>query len=226
MTTEEVWYSMYTPGGQPPHCTRLSRLPMDRQWNAPLDFAIGFALGTAGYRQTWITRTREKYWYLDGAWWLIPDRIEKRIMALYSDAVTQACMRNRGHADSEEVVAVLRSWRRTGVWRRHVAHIIPRRELITSVIPRGKGKRGKRSVDIAAVQDRAAQLRTGIGLFSPASESTARVGAVYRRSDIRNLQAPAGHEWVQCDEGHMWVIPMGKHAESCDRCPKCGGYWC
>jgi hypothetical protein len=199
---------------------------MEAQWNAPLDFAIGFALGTAGYRKTHISLTGEAYWFLDDVWWLIPQRIEKRLMKLYGDAVNQACRQNHGHADSEDIVAVLRSWRRTGVWRRHVWYIFPRHFQGTAVIPRAKGKPGKRIVDVAAVQARAAQRRSELGLFSGASEPTARLGAVYTRSEARKLTPASGHQWACCDEGHLWLLPVAAHDESLDRCPKCGGYWC
>lgn len=130
MSIEALWYSMYSDSGAAPHCTRYCRLPMWQQWSLTIDIARSFAEAAAGYRNTWIARTRETYWYWPhplsaSGWWLIPYRIQTRVFALYKAAVLQATRRT-GSATCHEIAAVLAAWRRTGVWRRHASRIIPR----------------------------------------------------------------------------------------------------
>lgn len=227
MSVEALWYSMYSAGGKAPHCVRLSRMPMTEQWNAAIDLAISFTTGEAGYRQVFISRTREQYWYWPDArsksgWWLIPERVAQRAFALEHAACNQVFHVNHGCADQEQVAAVLRQWKRTGAWRGHVAHIVPRRALIKPVI-QPKRKRGGQ-IDMLAVRTRAAQIRSQLGLYSQ-PETTARAGATYKPSATRGLDLPAGYLWAECDEAHCWIIPNAQHNEALDRCPMCGEYW-
>jgi hypothetical protein len=132
MTTESLWYSSYSSAGEAPTCKRYCRLPMDQQWSLVIDFAIAYAEGRAGYRQTYIARTREKYWFCphplsDTGWWIIPDRIERRVFALNRDAASHVMRNNHGVADSRQIAAALIAWKRSGVWRKHASSIAPRR---------------------------------------------------------------------------------------------------
>lgn len=161
MSIEALWYSMFE-DGKAPHCTRLSRLPIQDQWLAAIDLAISFARGAAGYRQTFITRTREQYWYWSHpgsrtGWWLIPERVAKRAFQLYRDATTQACRQGGGSANGDDTASVLLRWKDSRAWRRHAAWITPRRDLIPPVIP--PLKRRGRPRDVEAIRARAAELR-------------------------------------------------------------------
>lgn len=54
-------------------------------------------------------------------WWLIPAYIASRARDLYQDAVICACRAGGGQAHGEDIARVLRRWRVTGQWRRHVS---------------------------------------------------------------------------------------------------------
>lgn len=139
MSVEAVWYRMHD-HGQPPHCRRLSRLPMPDQWTATITLAGAFAAGRAGYRRVSIQRTREIYWYWpasplaqphDTGWWLIPHRITQRVFRLH-DAALRCAMRTpsmrhpQGGIPQSAVIAVLHRWQRTNTWRHHITDIFPR----------------------------------------------------------------------------------------------------
>lgn len=133
MSIEALWLSSYS-DGRPPICTRLSRLPLNEQFGAAVDFAIGYARGEAGYMNRSISKTREKYWMCrtfdsenrsvksaGSIWWMIPARVERRIFQLYA-AAEECAVRAKGRA-SVEVADVLESWRRTGHWRRVIGKL-------------------------------------------------------------------------------------------------------
>lgn len=161
MSIEQIWYWSYDADGQPPHCKRVSRMPMEFQLSLALGLAKAFVLGCAGYRQTWISKTGEKYWYWPhplsaSGWWIIPARVEARAFALVKAATTQALMEYYGKCDETDAAAVLKRWKRTGAWRKHIWNITPRRELltpkaITDPLFRAKAKR-KESAQMAALE--------------------------------------------------------------------------
>lgn len=131
MSIEAIWYSDYSRLGSEPPCRRVCRLPIAEQWKVPIDLAIGFAGGRAGWMNRTISRTWERYWYWPGRdpkinWWLIPYRIDKRVMKLHVAATDQALRECAGVASPQDVVAVLRAWRRRGTWRRHVFAVSPK----------------------------------------------------------------------------------------------------
>src|SRR6185312_11056709 len=126
MSIEALWYKSYS-NGEPPRAKRISRMDMQQQWALTIDLAMCFACDEAGYtavRSIW--KTGEIYWYWphilsDSNWWLVPERICKRVARLTENAQTQA-MRER-HRDATRV---LTRWEKTGAWRRHCWHISPR----------------------------------------------------------------------------------------------------
>lgn len=130
MSIEALWYSMYDPDGNAPHCKRYCRLPMAEQWEMVIGLAISISEGSAGYRKFHIEKTGEVYWYwphpLSGTgWWLIPERIERRAHALVKLATDEA-FRFRSTVINSQIAVILRRWKRTGAWRRHVWDIVPR----------------------------------------------------------------------------------------------------
>jgi hypothetical protein len=56
--SESQWYRDYSDAGEPPHCRRLSRLPMREQYGVGIDLAIAQIEGRASYRNTVITIAR------------------------------------------------------------------------------------------------------------------------------------------------------------------------
>lgn len=130
MNAEALWYSMYDGDGDPPKCKRWSRMPMGVQWDLTIDLAIDWSIGQAGSRPTYISKTHERYWYWphplsDTGWWMIPHRVEVRIKRLYTDARAEAFYR-RASVSPEDVANVLRHWKKSGAWYRHVWGIGPR----------------------------------------------------------------------------------------------------
>jgi len=104
---------------------------MEQQFDLVIDLAVAFASGSAGYRKFGIALTGEVYWFFPHAmapsgWWLIPARIQARALRLNECAIDQVIRRNKGRADTAQIVSVLRQWKRTGSWRRHVCTIVPR----------------------------------------------------------------------------------------------------
>lgn len=133
MTVEELWYSSYRTvrkhgGGEervPPTAARSVRRSKQEQWRMGIDLAIEIATGEAGWRHARIARTRERYWYFRGGWWLIHDRIERRANMLRDAAMETEARRSRskgsGSLDMRDVAARLRTWRDNGHWRRVAA---------------------------------------------------------------------------------------------------------
>lgn len=155
MSFEALWYSMVSDNGKEPHCTRLSRQPISLQWESAPEIAAAFIEGRAGYRQASITLTREQYWYWPhplsrSGWWLLPERVARRVFRIVNHASSQACRENAGSASTEQVISVIRRWQRTGTWRRH-AILVPRRELIDPVIPRWTTRKRARKPPEGAV---------------------------------------------------------------------------
>ena len=131
MSIEALWYASYRQG-KPPLCKRLCRMPMQEQWDASIDLALAFAGGSAGFRQASISSTREQYWYWRHpasvtGWWLLTERITRRALSLYRDAIAQACREHAGGATPDQIAGVLASWKRTGAWRKRAVKIVPRR---------------------------------------------------------------------------------------------------
>lgn len=131
MTAEELWYCSFRRSGgrnprlEPPKCKRLSRRPHAEQWSAAIDIAIEFAVGRALYRNSSIAMTQERYWWFSGRWWLIPDRVERRIFALHHSAIMTVIRRGRGSSTPDQVGRLLRQWRNSGAWRKKAAQIAP-----------------------------------------------------------------------------------------------------
>lgn len=131
MTVEEIWYSMFSAEGAPPHSKSYCRLPMDEQWSLAIDLAISFAKGEAGYRKVRITKTGEVYWHWprsqsDTGWWLIPSRIERRVFALNEAATAHVMRQNSGVARSGEIADTLVAWKLSHAWEKYAVAIIPR----------------------------------------------------------------------------------------------------
>lgn len=216
MSIEALWYSMMQ-GVKEPSCARYSRLPMQEQFALTIDLAITWAAGQSGYRNTHITSTREQYWFVApdseataillaaragagrnpaaklSGWWLIPDRIAKRIFALYDAATREVWRRHGPMASGPQIEAVLRRWKATGAWRRH-GSLIPRRELIAPVIPRwsrtGKGRPRKTPEAAVCECGRRWQYGPAVAACRLTETHRARTAQISRTTEV----APAG-DW-------------------------------
>lgn len=195
MSIEAIWYSMYSAEGEAPACTRLARFPMQEQWELTIDLAIAFSRGQAGYRHCTISTTSEQYWYWptgpasarpnarkQTGWWMIPDRIARRVFALNQAAVMQACHKT-GRADSRDIVRVLEAWKRSGSWRKYAASITPRRELSEAMFPPLKLTK-KRKAQLARLEELRAKRRAKVAL---AAAEVARAAAA--------AEEAADNEW-------------------------------
>jgi hypothetical protein len=135
MSWEGLWYSMYSENGGQPKCRRLNRFSTDIQWNSAVDIAIAVVQGNAGSRSIFrrlnigYMQIVEGYWYWpnpldqpeDTGWWLIPERIERRVRELIDAAIQCEIHRNGGWCEDEDIVRCLRSWRKTKQWRRYIS---------------------------------------------------------------------------------------------------------
>lgn len=138
MTTETRWYCSYI-DGKPPTLRRLCRLPIDTQWEAAIDIAIAYASGDAGYRNVGKSYIGEITWFVLGwapearsknastsTWWLIPSRVDRRVFAIYDQAVESVLRSDRGVASGERVLACLQRWKKSGSWRKVASKVFPK----------------------------------------------------------------------------------------------------
>lgn len=155
MSIEAMWYSSYV-DGDPPPCWRLSRRPIEQQWNAAIDLAIAFARGEAGFRQTSIAKTREVMWYWPGDvirqgkvigqtdWCYVPWRVMRRVSAVREAATITACRANSGQCSGDDIIRTLLRWKRSGVWRRHARTIHPKCGIQSSYLQTFGGEKKRR----------------------------------------------------------------------------------
>lgn len=155
MSIEALWYQDHTEDGHEPTCRRLSRLPIEIAFEAAIDLAIDYARGRAGYRSVGRnTVTGEVTWWAPdfqpparsatsakSEWWMIPGRVDRRALALYSAAIECEIRRTQGTAEAVDIVRRLRRWKRSGHWRRIASGIAPK----TVVIAPKKRTRRKRA---------------------------------------------------------------------------------
>jgi len=139
MTTEE-YYQACQRDGEPMLQRRLCRYDLETQLRAAIEIAIAFSEGKAGYRNQGKSYIGETTWYVSGwtpegdvprlrdtVWWMIPYRIDKRIMALYEAARDTVMCADGGKATAERITETLKKWKETNQWRAIVAELFPKR---------------------------------------------------------------------------------------------------
>ena len=124
MTWEQLWYQSFD-AEDPPKCKRSNRLPMEQQLTICIELAIEFAEGKAGYLNYRHSLTREWYWYFRDRWWMISHRTVKRAMFLYQEAGVVGCRANGGQFFESDRIKQLNRWKKSGKWRKKIAHIVP-----------------------------------------------------------------------------------------------------
>jgi hypothetical protein len=140
MTTTETYYYQCFKNGEPQLQRRLCRYDLDSQLRAAIEIAIAYSEGHAGYRNIGRSYIGEVTWYVSGwtpegvppgprdtIWWMIPFRVDKRIMALYNAAIDTAIRANKGSAGPAQITGILKKWQRTGHWRRIASQYFPKR---------------------------------------------------------------------------------------------------
>jgi hypothetical protein len=180
MSVEGLWYQSFSASGEPPHCRRVSRQDFGAQAECAIALAVGFARGSAGYRQTAAGVRRESYWHdgerlyagtrrspHDTGWWLVPPRIERAIFALHHAAVECELRRGgRGTCAETYVARRLRKWWSSGHWRNVAA------AELRSVFQRPKKLPRKEAARRERVQARIAELRARHPEYQAAASTT------------------------------------------------------